>query len=218
MRLYHFLNREHGLDSIRKRRLKIATLDEINDPFELAAIGSKDKSQRAALKRFRDKWAKRFGMLCFSKGWDNPVQWSHYGEKHKGLCLGFDVADNICSDVEYSPERINIDLEDFDFEAGEGAEREAIRWSTTKFDHWSYEQEVRVFLALKERGELGLYWCQLDEQIQLREVIVGPTSDVSRKEVQAAIGHKSPKVDLIKARLAFQKYRVVRQRREDLWS
>ena len=26
------------------------------------------------------------GMLCFSKGWHNPVQWSHYTDKHKGIC------------------------------------------------------------------------------------------------------------------------------------
>ncbi len=23
--------------------------------------------------------------------WSNPVIWAHYGDKHRGLCLGFEV-------------------------------------------------------------------------------------------------------------------------------
>lgn len=38
MRVYHFLDRKYGLDDIRRRRLKIATLDDLNDPFEMLAM------------------------------------------------------------------------------------------------------------------------------------------------------------------------------------
>jgi hypothetical protein len=34
MRVYHFINEEYGLDDLRRRRLKIATILELNDPFE----------------------------------------------------------------------------------------------------------------------------------------------------------------------------------------
>jgi hypothetical protein len=37
-RAYHFVSLGHGLDDLRQRHLKIARLDEINDPFELWAI------------------------------------------------------------------------------------------------------------------------------------------------------------------------------------
>ena len=34
MLVYHFINKEYGIEDLRKRRLKIATLNELNDPFE----------------------------------------------------------------------------------------------------------------------------------------------------------------------------------------
>lgn len=35
LRVYHFVGPDHGLDDIRRRRLKIATIADLNDPFEL---------------------------------------------------------------------------------------------------------------------------------------------------------------------------------------
>ena len=30
-------------------------------------------------------------ILCFSRNWDNLLLWSHYGDRHMGVCLGFDI-------------------------------------------------------------------------------------------------------------------------------
>lgn len=38
MRVYHFIKLEHGLDSLRDKRLKISLIDKLNDPFELLAL------------------------------------------------------------------------------------------------------------------------------------------------------------------------------------
>ena len=35
MRAYKFLNAEFGLESLKEKRLKISTIHELNDPFEL---------------------------------------------------------------------------------------------------------------------------------------------------------------------------------------
>lgn len=72
MRVYHFVSADHGLTDIRRQRLKIATLRDINDPFELT-ICCNDAKRRQVLRSFRNKWAERFGMLCFSRDWRNPV-------------------------------------------------------------------------------------------------------------------------------------------------
>ena len=48
MRVYHFVNLEFGLDDLRRRRLKIATLNELNDPFELFGINLTDPALRHA--------------------------------------------------------------------------------------------------------------------------------------------------------------------------
>ena len=29
------------------------------------------------------------GVCCFSSAYDNPLLWSHYGDQHKGICIGY---------------------------------------------------------------------------------------------------------------------------------
>src|SRR5258708_39847836 len=94
------------MDDLRKGRLKIATLDELNDPFELFAGSLPEYTVRQAFRRGKDNLLTKIGFLCFSRDWRNPVQWSHYSDKHRGLCLGFDVADDFVRRVVYSKRRI----------------------------------------------------------------------------------------------------------------
>lgn len=51
MRVYHFVNAEFGLDDIRRRRLKIATLNDLNDPFELFGVHLGDEFRKALLQQ-----------------------------------------------------------------------------------------------------------------------------------------------------------------------
>lgn len=176
MRVYHFLNREYGLDDIAKRRLKIATLNDLNDPFELLAAGSTDAQVRAAFRRFKDEWAKMRGLLCFSRNWKNPVQWSHYADRHRGLCLGFDVPDASVTSVQYCRRRIEPPLERLvrGAEGGPPALAAMKELLTTKYSHWRYEREVRGFTTLDERDAYsGLYFIPFSNLLILREVIVG---------------------------------------------
>ena len=46
------------------------------------------------------------GVLCFSRGWHNPLLWSHYGDKHRGVCLGFDVPNAHIVHVSYNSSRL----------------------------------------------------------------------------------------------------------------
>jgi hypothetical protein len=57
MRAYHFVSSQHALEDIRYRRLKIARLDELNDPFELWAIAQPEPSLRQALRRTKENLA-----------------------------------------------------------------------------------------------------------------------------------------------------------------
>lgn len=34
------------------------------------------------------------GVCCFSKTYSNPLLWSHYGDQHKGLCIGYGMERN----------------------------------------------------------------------------------------------------------------------------
>jgi len=83
MRAYHFTSAIHALDDLKNNRLKIATIDDLNDPFELLGMDLRDKEARATFRSWRDDMASDYGFLCFSRGWRN--KWSKpagYRGKH----------------------------------------------------------------------------------------------------------------------------------------
>src|SRR6267142_5073888 len=97
-RLYHFTTAKFALDDLRNRRLKIAQFDDLNDPFELKSVNLCDPVHAQAFDGTEDSegykaaMARRFGVLCFSEVKTDVLQWAHYAEYHRGICLGFDVS------------------------------------------------------------------------------------------------------------------------------
>ena len=166
----------------------------------------------------KEELSRKRGLLCFSRDWHNPVQWSHYAEKHRGLCLGFDVPEESLGSVTYSGNRITARIEQLT------APRlldpnTAKSLLLTKFSHWSYEDEVRAFVTLEDRDPgTGLYFAQFSDRLRLREVIVGAASKLTRAHIRAALGDLVFTVAAWKTRLAFSSFRIVRQRNERLWA
>ena len=106
VRVYHFVTQQYAIDDLAKQRLKVARLDDLNDPFELAALELSDRGMRRAYRAFAREMAEKFGVICFSRSWHNPVLWSHYAEKHKGVCFGFDIPDDVLLPVRYTGARL----------------------------------------------------------------------------------------------------------------
>lgn len=153
MRAYHFVKADYGFEDIRLRRLKVATFDELNDPFELLGFNLRDKTLRRGLPVVKERAGEKMGLLCFSRNWHNPVMWSHYGDRHTGLCLGFEVPDHGMLKVMYSRRRVPVALEDF-----ERPSRDmdfVLTCLFTKYSHWRYEDEVRLLVRLEETERDG---------------------------------------------------------------
>jgi hypothetical protein len=217
MRVYHFISAEHGLDSLRRQRLKIATISELNDPFELLAITLENPELRRAFAVVKHQLAATRGMLCFSRRWNSPVQWSHYAAKHTGLCLGFDIPDEHLTPVHYAGRRLAIEAERLLQPRGLD-EDTALKFLSTKFSHWRYEAEVRAFLSLEDRDpDTGLYFAEFSDRLVLKEAIVGAEGSISRFALSTALGDIAPDVRMLKARLAFKTFNVVSQRKAGLW-
>ncbi len=212
MLVYHFITREFGLEDIRRRRLKIATIADLNDPFELLGPASDDPAVQQRLYSWRAQFNLRFGMLCFSRGWRNPVQWSHYAEKHRGLCLGFEISNKHLAPVRYRSNRLSVELALIDG-ADLRAHRAMLSILTTKYVHWRYEREMRLFTVLENRDQTsGLFFADFSRKMRLREVIVGPLSTVTSDELNRALGALRRKVVVYKAHLALRTYAVARRR------
>jgi hypothetical protein len=220
MRLYYFTTAKYGLENIRLRRLKIARIDDLNDPFEFLQIATRNPRIRGQYQFFKRSLGAYMGLLCFSADWRSPVQWSHYAEKHRGICLGFDISASAgATPITYVEEMIDPKLNVMK-EFGPEAEKHMRDLLTLKFKHWEYERERRIFLQLDKSdqdGENYFFSFAEDREVRLRRVIVGARSQVSREQVQEALGGLSAKVTAFKGRLAFHKFEVVRQKKSDLW-
>ena len=99
LRVYHMMEAKWALRrAIKNQRLKVSRFENLNDPFELFALNRHTQAARKASKKFAADFNATHGLLCFGADWSNAVMWSHYGDKHKGICLGFDVRRTLASE------------------------------------------------------------------------------------------------------------------------
>ncbi len=209
-RAYHLTSAEHGISSISLSRLKVARFSDANDPFELMAFNTHEREIRRLLSRFKVSQNSKMGLLCFSKNWTDPLLWSHYASKHEGICLGFDLTPgNEVQEVVYAEKRPQMQ-----FGTGEDAQSITAELENcllrTKFDGWKYEQELRRFVYLsKTKHEKGLYFLPFDEDLRLREVILGQRNDLSLEAVRALVKSTNPGAVVFRTRLERRGFRIV---------
>jgi len=209
MRVYHLLTAENGLSDISLRRIRISRFADLNDPFELLAAHLGEKSFRTAVRNWRTELNATHGLLCFSKNWENPVLWSHYAAKHHGMCLGFELQDDLAQEVHYIKDRLPIRFKPNGPEKrlDETFVRELL---ASKYEHWKYEEEIRVFLSLDPSTiESGSYFFSFSDKLQLAEVILGPLCELPIAEVGNLVRGAYGRVPVTKARLAFKWFNVV---------
>ncbi|MHB1674976.1 MAG: DUF2971 domain-containing protein [Acidobacteriaceae bacterium] len=186
-RVYKFITARHGISSIKEKRLKVTKIEELNDPFDLCPLDTSDPAVSRAADVLGSQFWNTTAILCFSRNWDNILLWSHYGDSHKGICLGFDISEcdpgiNSDTDVLYQPNLLKIrgqeDLPDI-----------ANRLHRTKHESWSYEQEVRMYVVLNDPpDEKGLNWIEFGSHLVLKEVIIGAQCHPTlSKEVEEAV-------------------------------
>lgn len=212
MRVYHLLSERYALDDLRGRRLKVSLLADMNDPFELLGGALKVRAHRRAFNRFKEGMAKKCGVLCFSRSWSNPVLWSHYADKHHGVCLGFEVPDKFLTPVSYQAKRLEMNLER-QLAAGVIDDKLGITLLTTKFEDWRYEDELRMFIKPDEMAEeTGLYFFDFSPELVLKEVVIGVRSNLPLGNVLAAVDARDRPVQVKKARLAFRSFRIIQNR------
>lgn len=213
--LVHYLTgAQYALSNIALRRIKIARFSDLNDPFELLAVDLSDRRHRAAFRKTKDQLNKDRGLICFSKSWSNPLLWGHYAEKHTGICLSFDIPDELPKDelpkdVIYAenPMKIRIDPKT---NLPQISEHEMDRLLRTKFSDWKYEDEVRLFVGLDHNTiESGCYFYSFSEKLVLREVVLGPRCEIPIEGVRKLVSTFDQPVRVLKSRIAFSSFRVI---------
>jgi hypothetical protein len=188
--VYKFLPHEHAIQAIEKKRLKVTTLDRVNDVFDsMPRIGPSDGDPQYLQARFSEDFIqhhrKKSGILCFSKNCGNPLLWGHYAAYGTGVALGFDsdrLRHRIKFDVDYSKDRPLLRIpasaadETVPFE-------ETIKLIKTVFgvkaEDWKYESEVRCVIELDDcKPQDRMYFAQFHD-MDLAEVVLGYHCPVS---------------------------------------
>ena len=204
MRVYYYINEEYGLQNIKQKRLKIATLMELNDPFEFLPIKLDNKDLRNKLHLMKKKLAKRIGFLCFSEDQYSPAQWAYYGDNHKGLCLGFDIPISNLKKIKYIQNRPNISvdkIEDMKY---------LEKLLEKKSKHWSYEKEWRYITVLEDKEKDGYYFEDFSQGLQLKEVYIGAKSTIKKEDIRVYLNGYNNEVNMFYTRPAHTKFSIVR--------
>jgi len=213
MRLYHFLGADHALGDLKQGRLKIARLDDLNDPFELLAAELRDKAMRRLFTETRAEIARTRGVLCFSRGWRNPLMWSHYADRHRGVCLGFDVPSGKFARIAYDAKRLPDILPKLLAGPIASQEQTMLKLLTTKFRDWKYEDEVRVFTTLDTVDPVnGLYFADFGDELVLKTVVLGSRFAGQAAEFVNACRGKYNGAKVFTARLAFRTFNIVERK------
>lgn len=213
MRLYYLTAQEWAEKILREQQFKLSTFHESNDPFELQAASIKNRRARRIYRdTIYEHWSKNLAMLCASTEWHSPVMWAHYGDKHRGVCIGFDTTDAVeVSKVTYEPDRLDGLLDPIGL--GQLLTKEQVMAVlTTKFKDWEYEREWRIFAGGRERDADGKSYIAFQPNLILREVILGVRCEASVRDFAALVNNPIQPVEVFKARAAFDSFRIVRQK------
>jgi Protein of unknown function (DUF2971) len=110
----------------------------------------------------------------------DPALWAHYGARHRGICLGFDVKRESAKPVTYTSGRLEGKIRSGDLSLDADLTELLL---TTKFKSWQYEEEYRQTVKLADAKEEGdLHFVGFGESFKLAEV-----SHVKRVKDAAAL-------------------------------
>jgi hypothetical protein len=189
VRLYKFMMAQFAIECVESGYLKVTTIDELNDPFELCPVynseaGASQKHIDLHKRTWRQGMAKDYGIISFSAVSYDPVLWSHYAAQHTGVALEFHPSGMPYKllPVEYEKDRVVLDLHvNSSNEEKQQALERVIR---TKYKSWGYESEYRLLVPLSEcTPRHGFYFKPISE-FRITGVFLGLRCSISHKYMQ----------------------------------
>ncbi|MEB6481222.1 DUF2971 domain-containing protein [Acinetobacter vivianii] len=168
MILYKYVRFDDAIRILEEQTLAFSHLEDFNDPFECTGSGlyGLDVPLSVATNAFRNRFSRKYIILCLTRTALNPLMWSHYGDSYKGVVIGIDTKkagfENIeqyiipaqKGEIRYlrtSPKDINKanvdnllsvgDANLLNWEVNEELLKHALLY---KMQEWAYEEEVRI--------------------------------------------------------------------------
>ncbi len=209
---YHFLSSQYAIHDLERKMIRVSTLNALNDPFELMPYLRYSKGEK--IRRYlniRRQVSDIYGLMCFSKTWQEPLLWSHYADKHKGIALGFEIYNLNVFDVVYNPNpiRVQINLTN-DLITNKNLFLELAK---IKYIKWEYEEESRILIKLSDCTKIdGHFFIGFGNNLKVKEIRLGAYYDNSNEYIVKL--SKNFKADIVRCRLERQGYKINRDGRE----
>jgi hypothetical protein len=89
----------------------------------------------------------KYKIACFSEHFNETLMWSHYADKHSGICIGFNFPHKYDDKFVLCPVKYLNELKPID--GALDVLRVLMYWLTTKSVRWDYEQEIRAITKSK---------------------------------------------------------------------
>ena len=124
-----------------------------------------------------------YGLLCFSRTWEEPLLWSNYADKHKGIAIGFEINSPDIFNVEYDPNPIR---KQFDLTNDIIANKNLfLELAKIKYINWHYEKESRILIRLNTCTIINNhYFIGFRNSLKVKEVRLGAKYDYEATNVQ----------------------------------
>lgn len=146
---HYFTGNNYSLKNLQEGNITFSHINFFNDPCEIALL-SDDKPFDTKNSNMRYKYELLIRVFCFSKTFQNPLMWGHYGNSHEGFCVGYDLNDikkipeleeAFCFDsVSYSDDIPQLSEEDI-------SKGKALYYKSSE---WKAEQEWRAIIRLAD--------------------------------------------------------------------
>jgi hypothetical protein len=220
--LYRFLDAASSLKTIESRAFKVSRIRELNDPFEwrlgiTGVIPEGESVVNAFIESLIDFNNGFMGILCFCDTFKEPVLWSHYADKHRGVAFEVSVEPDPAHVIKmrYSPERPVLDANICNKLQHNKAE--LFKYLTPlinglmaqKSPGWAYEQEYRVSYGLNtlDIGG-GLYFKRIPDNF-LKRVILGSKCPLEEQYIDKALkANGLTSTEVVRAKLCDHTYMI----------
>ena len=170
--IYQYAKFDTALDEILlKQSLQFSDPSTFNDPFDCnekllkmhhdeklieqtinnSSIKTTRQERRELKRRFKNpnnqaqilkEKRKEYKLSCFSEFNNEILMWSHYADKHTGICVGFNFPHKYDDKFILCPVKYLDELKELD--GTTDIYRVILYWLTTKSIRWKHEQEIRA--------------------------------------------------------------------------
>lgn len=219
MKLYHFASAKYLIPSIREKRLKLSTFQNLNDPYEVMPI-MYDKmgnfAQAGMVRQHIQNMLKDAGLLCMSSNVESSVMWGNYADRHKGVAYEFHFeqqANERLIHVTYDGGRV-VFSEDMNLHDEKQLDDFFKILLGRKAGGWIYEAETRWVFPIS-RGKVkimvdenGLIFTPLPEE--LKRIILGVDCPLFEDIVgRTVVEHGLNDISVTRARLSDRDFNII---------